>query len=162
MFIYHQRTKSHCPGQAASCPANIPLSVHGSHPLSAVTSHSAPGTSPPLPAALCFSPVFPAMLSDTQRHSAASRPLLCACHRAVRMLTTHALLIRDSSRLLPAFREWFLLFWLSRYVRELGCFPCPSAVKFGYCIHGLQCHRTRCCHCPAHRQVPRQKIAVQN
>lgn len=171
VFIYNQCTKSSFPKQAANRPGNTPLFVHGSHPVPAVTinkpcfspaSYSAPGASPPLPAPLCFSPVFPAMLSHMRRHSAASRSLLCACRHATRTLSTHTLLICDSSRFLPAFREWLLLLWPSRYIRKLSRFLCPSAAKLGYCIHHLQYHRTRYYYCTTHTQVPEYKIALWN
>lgn len=158
VFIYNRCTESSFPEQAANWPGNTPLFVNGSHPLSVVTinkpcfslaSYSALGASPPLPAPLCFSHVFPATLSHTQslQDSTASRSLLCACHHAMRRLSTHTLQICDSSRFLPTFREWLLLFWPSCYIRKLNCFLCPSAVKLGYCIRHLQYHRTRCCYC---------------
>lgn len=68
----------------------------------------------------------------------ASKSLLCACHHATRTLSTHTLLIRDSSRVLPPFREQLLLFWLSPYIRKLHCSPCTAVVELGYCTHRLQ------------------------
>lgn len=146
MFIYNQCTKSNFPEQQPADQETFLIFVHGSHPFSATTtdkpcsflvSCSAPGASPPLAAPLC-SLLFSPQGCRTGRHSAAPRFLLRACLCTMRTLTTYTLLICDSSSVLPAFREWLLLFCPSCYIRKLNCFICPSTLKLGYCIHCLQ------------------------